>query len=90
MTFKHKKVKRNYLERMSNNKILCMNTSKKYGYDYWDGNRKFGYGGYRYIEGYQTYLAQKLIKEYKLDKKIRKFLILEVVKDSWRMNYKEF
>ena len=28
MTFKHKKVKRNYLERMSNNKILCMNTSK--------------------------------------------------------------
>ncbi len=68
VTFKHKKVKRNYLERMSNNKILCMNTSKKYGYDYWDGNRKFGYGGYRYIEGYQTYLAQKLIKEYKLDK----------------------
>ena len=44
-----------------------MNISKKYGYDYWDGNRKFGYGGYRYIEGYQTYLAQKLIKEYRLN-----------------------
>ena len=89
MTFKHKKVKRNYLERMSNNKILCMNTSKKYGYDYWDGNRKFGYGGYRYIEGYQTYLAQKLIKEYKLDKN-SKILDIGGGKGFWRMNYKEF
>ncbi len=68
VSFKHKKVKRNYLERMNNNKVACMNISKKYGYDYWDGNRKFGYGGYRYIEGYHTYLAKKLIKEYRLNK----------------------
>ena len=23
--------------------------AKKYGKNYWDGNRKFGYGGYKYI-----------------------------------------
>ncbi len=69
VSFKHKKIKRNYLERMNNNKIMCMKKSKKYGFDYWDGNRKFGYGGYKYIEGYQEHLARKLIKEYKLNQK---------------------
>ena len=32
---------------MFNKKVECMKVSKKYGYDYWDGNRKYGYGGYK-------------------------------------------
>ena len=45
----HKSTKRNYLERMNNQKIKCMKIAKKYEYDYWDGKRKYGYGGYKYI-----------------------------------------
>ena len=46
VTSLHLKTKRNYLERMIDNKVFCMNISKKYGYEYWDGNRRYGYGGY--------------------------------------------
>ena len=52
---------------MINEKIKCMKISKKYEYDYWDGDRKFGYGGYKYIPGYYTPLAKKLIKSYNLN-----------------------
>ena len=48
ITSNHKKTKRNYLERMINNKVDCMKISKKYESAYWDGNRKYGYGGYKY------------------------------------------
>ena len=67
VTFNHKKTNRNYLERMNNNKIQCMTTAKKYGFDYWDGDRKYGYGGYRYIKGYHSILAKKLVKDYSLN-----------------------
>ncbi|MEC8074345.1 MAG: class I SAM-dependent methyltransferase [Pseudomonadota bacterium] len=62
----HKSTKRSYLQRMNNNKVVSMNKSKKYGFDYWDGKRKFGYGGYKYIPGRLTPLAKKIIKTYKL------------------------
>lgn len=62
----HYKIKRDYLKRMTNNKILCMKRAKKYGFDYWDGDRKYGYGGFKYILGYNTELAKKIIKEYNL------------------------
>ena len=52
-------------------KIICMNVSKNYGFDYWDGDRKFGYGGYTYKKNYHTPLAKKLIKEYKLNNNSR-------------------
>ena len=52
---------------MISKKIECMTISKKYGYDYWDGNRKFGYGGYRYIPGRWEQVAKKFIKKYKLN-----------------------
>ena len=55
----HKSTKRSYLQRMNNNKVVSMNKSKKYGFDYWDGKRKFGYGGYKYIPGRLTPLAKK-------------------------------
>ena len=67
ITKNHNKTKRNYLERMVNKKIYCMNVSKNYGKDYWDGDRKYGYGGYKYIKDYHKPLAQKLIKDYNLN-----------------------
>ena len=40
---------------------------QKYSKDYWDGHKKYGYGGYKYIEGYHTFLAKKLIRDCKLN-----------------------
>ena len=42
--------------------------TKKYGKDYWDGNRKYGYGGYKYIPGRWKNVAKSIIKNYKLNK----------------------
>ncbi len=69
ITSLHTKTKRDYIERMVNKKAECMTISKKYGYDYWDGNRKFGYGGYKYIPGRWEQVAKKFIKRYKLKNK---------------------
>ncbi len=63
----HKKTKRNYLKRMLDNKVLCMKEAKKYSKNYWDGDRKFGYGGYKYIPGRWVNVANKIIKKYKLN-----------------------
>ncbi len=63
----HASTKRLYFERMNDKKIDCMIRSKKYGFDYWDGDRKFGYGGYKYIPGRLMPLAKKIIKKYKLN-----------------------
>ena len=60
----HNSTKRNYLERMINDKVSCMQIAKKYGYDYWDGNRKYGYGGYKYIPGRMEKVAKQIIKTY--------------------------
>lgn len=69
ITPNHKKTKRKYLDRMINNKSYCMKISKKYGQKYWDGDRMFGYGGYKYIKGYHEQLAKNLIKNYNLNNK---------------------
>lgn len=66
ITKNHKSTPRDCLKRMNDNKVKCMKISKKYNFDYWDGNRKYGYGGFKYIEGYNTSLAKKLIKTYSL------------------------
>ena len=64
----HIKTKRNYLERMNNDKIKCMKIAKKYSKNYWDGDRKFGYGGYFYKKDYWKKTALKIIKTYNLRK----------------------
>ena len=66
ITKHHQSTKRNYLSRMNDDKINCMMISKKYGKDYWDGDRRYGYGGYNYIPGLWTKIAKKIIKDYKL------------------------
>jgi sporadic carbohydrate cluster protein (TIGR04323 family) len=65
----HNRTKRNYLERMINEKVECMKVAKKYDENYWDGERKYGYGGYKYIKDYWKKTALYLIKDYKLNNK---------------------
>ena len=65
----HLKTKRDYFKRMKNNKIQCMKTARKYNFQYWDGKRKYGYGGYKYIPNLMKPVAQKIIKHYKLTNK---------------------
>ncbi|MBM3708110.1 MAG: SAM-dependent methyltransferase, partial [Actinobacteria bacterium] len=40
-----------------------MKIAKKYDFDFWDGDRKYGYGGYKYDGRYEI-VAKKLIQEY--------------------------
>ncbi len=63
----HRKTGRNYLaERVLHcDKAACANIAKKFGKDYWDGDRKYGYGGYHY-DGRWRPLAKKLAKRYRL------------------------
>ena len=63
----HMSTKRNYLDRMINNKVECMNISKKYDQEYWDGERRYGYGGYSYIPGRWKPVAEKIIDLYNLN-----------------------
>ena len=65
----HNSTNRNYVERMINEKVKCMIEAKKYSKNYWDGNRKYGYGGYKFIPNYWKPLAKKLIKDYRLSRK---------------------
>ena len=62
----HSSTKRNYVDRMINEKTICMVEAKKYDKNYWDGDRKFGYGGYKYIPNRWKPVAESLIKTYKL------------------------
>jgi len=54
------------LARMIDDKVHCMNIAKKYGEDYWDGDRRYGYGGYKYIPGRWKPVAEKFIEIYNL------------------------
>ena len=62
----HESSKRDYLERMLDNKVECMKIAKQYGKDYWDGDRRYGYGGYKYIPGRWKPVAEELIRIYDL------------------------
>lgn len=62
----HQSTKRDYLKRMIDEKIECMKIAKKYEKEYWDGDRRYGYGGYKYIPGRWKPVAETLIKNYNL------------------------
>lgn len=66
VTSLHESSKREYLPRMIDDKANCMVVAKQYEKDYWDGDRRFGYGGYIYIPGRWKPVAELLIKNYKL------------------------
>lgn len=61
----HKKTTRNYIGRMQDEKVACMKIAKKYGKDYWDGDRRYGYGGYKY-DGRWSEVAKNLVDTYRL------------------------
>ncbi len=61
----HKRTTRDYLARMNDDKVHCMEVSRQYGKDYWDGDRRYGYGGYRYDGRWKT-LAEQIIARYGL------------------------
>ena len=63
----HKRTERDYVARMSDGKIHCMKIARRYGRDYWDGDRRYGYGGYKY-DGRWAVVAEKLIDKYNLKK----------------------
>lgn len=61
----HQMTKRNYIDRMTDDKVHCMLKAKEYEFDYWDGNRQYGYGGYNY-DGRWKMVAEKIIEIYGL------------------------
>ena len=61
----HKKSKRDYIGRMKDEKVACMEVARKYDKDFWDGDRRYGYGGYKY-DGRWEIVAKKLIEQYNL------------------------
>ncbi len=63
----HKATKRDYLARVNEYpKAKAIAKAKKYDFDYWDGDRKFGYGGYRY-DGRWLPVAQEMARHYRLE-----------------------
>ena len=62
----HKSTARKYIERMQDDKVACMLKAKEYEFDYWDGDRRFGYGGYKYLAGRWAPVAKALIETYGL------------------------
>lgn len=61
----HRQTRRDCLARMVDDKVQCMLKAKEYELDYWDGDRRYGYGGYRY-DGRWKSVAEQLIATYKL------------------------
>ena len=66
VTSLHQSTPRKYIDRMVDEKVVCMLKAKEYEFDYWDGDRRFGYGGYKFLPGRWKPVAEALIKEYKL------------------------
>ncbi len=67
----HSKTKRDYLARVNEYpKAEAIKKAKEYGYDYWDGDRRFGYGGYRY-DGRWRVVAEQMAAHYGLTKESR-------------------
>ena len=62
----HTATKRDYLERVvQHDKAACAEVAIQYGRDYWDGDRHYGYGGYRY-DGRWRPIAEDMARHYEL------------------------
>jgi ubiquinone/menaquinone biosynthesis C-methylase UbiE len=62
----HSATKRDYVERVvSHDKAECAVVAGQFGADYWDGERCYGYGGYRY-DGRWRPIAERMVAHYAL------------------------
>ncbi len=62
----HKKTSRDYLARVNEfPKAEAAQLAKKFDFDYWDGDRKTGYGGMKYDGRWRT-VAESMVKHYGL------------------------
>ncbi|VAX26100.1 SAM-dependent methyltransferase [hydrothermal vent metagenome] len=66
----HKSTKRDYIGRMTDGKVDCMKVARKFDRDFWDGDRRHGYGGYHY-DGRWSVVAERIIKTYGLNESSR-------------------
>ena len=69
VSLNHKSTTRDYLARVNDPdfpKHLAAKKAKKWGYDYWDGDRRICYGGYKYIPGRWKSVAENFIDFYDL------------------------
>ncbi len=66
VTLLHQATSRAYIDRMVDDKVHCMLKAKEYEGDYWDGDRRYGYGGYKYMPGRWKPVAEALIENYNL------------------------
>ena len=58
--------KRDYIARVvEHDKAECATIAKRWGEEYWDGPRQYGYGGYKY-DGRWLPIAQDIAKRYEL------------------------
>jgi SAM-dependent methyltransferase len=67
MSVLHKSTSRDYLARVNDPeypKHKAAALAKRWGYDYWDGDRRVNYGGYRYIEGRWEKVARAMAEHY--------------------------
>ena len=63
----HKSTVRDYLARVNDleyPKAVAAERAKKWGYDYWDGDRRICYGGHFYMPGRWTPVAKAMIDHY--------------------------
>jgi ubiquinone/menaquinone biosynthesis C-methylase UbiE len=61
-----KATQRNYIERVTqSDKAENAAIAKQWGYDYWDGDRRYGYGGYRYDNRWRV-IADDMARHYGL------------------------
>ena len=66
LTKYQKATERNYIKRvLDGDKASCAKVAKKWGKDYWDGDRKYGYGGYHY-DGRWRPVAEDMAKFFDL------------------------
>jgi len=69
MSVVHKSTARDYLARVNDReypKARAAELAKQWDYDYWDGDRRINYGGYRYIEGRWEKVARAMAEHYGL------------------------
>ena len=65
----HKATQRDYLARVNDPeypKAKAAELAKQWGYDYWDGDRRINYGGYRYMPNRWAPVAKLMIEHYGL------------------------